>query len=42
MSIPRWNPSKTTTKQESYLLSRLSRTRKLFKFLRVHRGERWR
>ena len=39
MPIPRWNPSTTTTKQESYLLSRLKRTRKLFAFLRVHRRD---
>jgi len=37
MSIPRWNPSTTTTKQETYLLSRLKRTRKLYSFLRLHR-----
>src|ERR1700704_4978327 len=39
MSIPRWNPSTSTTKQESFLLSRLTRTRKLYAFLRVYRGE---
>jgi len=39
MSIPRWNPSTSTTEQESYLLSRLRRTRKLYGFLRVHRRE---
>src|SRR5712692_4618210 len=39
MSIPRWNPSTLTTKQERYLLSRLTRTRKLYGFLRVHRRD---
>lgn len=39
MSIPRWDPSTTTTKEESFLLSRLKRTRKLFAFLRLHRTD---
>ena len=39
MSIPRWNPSPTTTKQEAYLLSRLTRTRRLYRFLRLHRRD---
>lgn len=39
MSIPRWNPSTATTKQEAYLLSRLTRTRRLYRFLRLHRRD---
>ena len=39
MSIPRWNPSTSTTDQETMLLGRLTRTRKLYRFLRVHRRE---
>ena len=39
MSIPRWNPSPTTTKQEAYLLSRLTRTRRLYRFLRLYRRD---
>jgi hypothetical protein len=39
ISIPRWNPGTTTTEPESYLLSRLTRTRKLYAFLRVHRRD---
>ena len=35
----RWNPSKTYTRQEQFLMKRLVRTRKLFGFLRVHRHE---
>jgi hypothetical protein len=39
MSIPRWNPRATTSRQEQFLLKRLTRTRKLFGFLRLHRHE---
>lgn len=37
MSVPRWTPSKEITKREAYLLKRLQRTKKLFRFLREHR-----
>lgn len=37
MAIPRWNPSRTTTKQEKILLKRLGRVRKLFSFLYSYR-----
>ena len=39
MTIQRWNPGQTYTKQETFLLGRLRRTRKLFAFLREHRHE---
>ena len=39
MPIERWNPSRTYTRQEEWLLKRLRRTRKLFAFLRDHRHE---
>ena len=39
MDIPRWTPSQTVSNAEQYLLSRLTRTRKLFAFLRLHRDE---
>ena len=39
MDIPRWTPSQTVSDAERYLLSRLTRTRKLFAFLRLHRDE---
>lgn len=39
MEIPRWTPSRSISKQEQYLLSRLKRTRKLFAFLRRSRDE---
>ena len=39
MAIPRWNPPLEPTPQETALLSRLTRTRKLFAFLREHRHE---
>ena len=39
MAIERWNPSRTYTRQENWLLKRLRRTRKLFAFLRDHRHE---
>lgn len=37
MSVPRWTPSSAITKREAYLLKRLVRTKKLFRFLREHR-----
>jgi hypothetical protein len=37
MSVPRWTPSSEITKREAYLLERLERTKKLFRFLREHR-----
>lgn len=37
MSVPRWTPSSENTKREAYLLKRLERTKKLFRFLREHR-----
>ena len=39
MTLPRWTPERTATKQEQFLLRRLLRTRKLFGFLREHRHE---
>lgn len=39
MTIERWQPRSETTRQEDFLLSRLGRTRKLFRFLREHRHE---
>src|SRR5882757_231725 len=39
MTIERWKPRATYTKQEEVLLRRLRRTRKLFAFLRDHRQE---
>lgn len=39
MSVPRWTPSSEITKREAYLLKRLQRTKKLFRFLREHRLE---
>ena len=36
-TIERWTPSQMISKQEQYLLKRLDRTRKLFRFLREHR-----
>ncbi len=39
MSIPRWTPSQSLSPQESKLLSRHKRTRKLFGFLRLYRHE---
>jgi hypothetical protein len=39
MAIERWNPSRATTRQEHALLSRLTRHKKLFAFLREHRQE---
>lgn len=39
MSIPRWNPSPTCSKQEELLLSRQKKSRKLIAFLRLRRHE---
>jgi IS5 family transposase len=39
MTIARWNPTTTTTAQEELLLKRSRKKRKLFAFLREHRGE---
>lgn len=39
MSIQRWCPSRERTPQEEALMARLSRHRKLFRFLREHRNE---
>lgn len=39
MAIERWCPRRDYTKQETFLLKRLRRTRKLFAFLRDHRCE---
>ena len=39
MSIPRWNPSVEPSKQETLLLKRCAKKRKLFVFLREHRHE---
>jgi hypothetical protein len=39
MTIERWVPSQTYTRQETAILKSLRRTRKLFAFLRDHRHE---
>ena len=39
MGSMRWHPSTTFTRQEQFLMKRLTRTRKLFGFLRLHRAE---
>ena len=39
VTVERWRPSVTTTKQEQFILKRLERKRKLFGFLRRHRHE---
>ena len=39
MESMRWHPSTTLTRQEQFLMKRLTRTRKLFNFLRTHRHE---
>jgi hypothetical protein len=39
MASMRWDPRTTFTQQEQFLMKRLVRTRKLFGFLRTHRGE---
>jgi hypothetical protein len=37
--MKRWSPPVTTTRKEDFLLKRLTRTKKLFAFLRLHRHE---
>jgi hypothetical protein len=37
--MKRWYPSTAVTRQEQFLMKRLTRTRKLFAFLRMHRHE---
>jgi hypothetical protein len=37
MSVPRWNPPREIAPREAKLLSRLTRVRKLFRFLREYR-----
>ncbi|HEY4646215.1 MAG TPA: IS1182 family transposase [Steroidobacteraceae bacterium] len=39
MEINRWHPSTALSKREERLMGRLTRTRKLFRFLRMHRHE---
>jgi Transposase domain (DUF772) len=39
MTTPRWTPLSEITKREAFLLNRLQRTKKLFRFLREHRLE---
>lgn len=39
MALEKWNPARTPTKAEQRILRRLTRTRKLFAFLRLHRHE---
>ncbi len=39
MAIPRWRPATKVTKKEEFLLKRLTRTKKLFGFLREVRRE---
>jgi hypothetical protein len=39
MSVSRWNPPRTITRQEQFILKRLKRNGKLFAFLRLHRHE---
>src|SRR4051812_40165559 len=39
MEIDRWHPSTTLSKREERLMKRLTRTRKLFGFLRMHKHE---
>ncbi len=39
MTIERWKPSTTITKQEEYILKRCKKKRKLFSFLREHRAQ---
>jgi hypothetical protein len=39
MAIPRWRPATGVTKAEELMLRRLTRTKKLFGFLREVRGE---
>src|SRR5260370_23128800 len=37
--MERWNPDRTCTRQEQFILKRLKRNGKLFAFLRLHRHE---
>jgi hypothetical protein len=39
MAIERWKPTTTITRQESYILKRCTKKRKLFSFLREHRTQ---
>lgn len=39
MSIERWNPSETISRQEQFILGRLKRNGKLYAFLRRHRHQ---
>jgi hypothetical protein len=39
MTMERWQPRREPSKQEEFLLKRLDRVRKLFRFLREHRHE---
>ncbi len=39
MTIARWSPSSTVSRQEKFILGRLKRNGKLFAFLRMHRHE---
>ncbi|MCW5790259.1 MAG: hypothetical protein KIT72_07555 [Polyangiaceae bacterium] len=39
MTTPRWRPATEVTKAEEFLLKRLTRTKKLFGFLREVRSE---
>jgi hypothetical protein len=39
MAIERWNPAQELTASEQKIMKRLTRTRKLFAFLRLHRHE---
>jgi hypothetical protein len=39
MKIKRWHPQREYSKQEQFLMKRLTRTRKLFGFLREGRHE---
>src|SRR5258706_5518454 len=39
MAVKRWDPERACTKQEQFLIRRLTRTRKLFGFVREHRHE---
>ena len=39
MTIARWTPPVTPTRQEQFMLKRVERVRKLLGFLRLHRHE---
>src|SRR4051794_5112062 len=39
MAISRWTPLQAVTRQEHFILKRLTRNGKLFAFLRLHRHE---